>query len=210
MFWLKLLLPLLLLAACSDAVSQPTAVPTALPSLSPSVYLLKPAQVAAPLQRNLDITLNAAQLADQRHDSSLNSELAAEGFSHGARALYGLKENSPAAPFTTVNSDAFLFTTAAGAHQFFRAEARRINSPPAGGTIAKLSEPQTNTDEYAAFTATEVNAQHNTAFVFLARRGRVIVEVYAEGDGAQTVAAQFLPLVQNQEINLAASPDFSS
>ncbi len=202
------------LSACADdsgaGLPTPLMTPTP-PAQSVIIYVLSPAQVPG-YTRTHNATLNAGAVADEKNDQALSGRLTAEGFVHGATAVFAPPPNTSDATFTVINSDALMFTDAAGATAFYTEEANRINSVPNGGTLDALGGlPRQHVDTlvgYASSQAPQGADRVDRAFIVLMRTGRVVAEIYARGASPdKTNATAFLPLVAAEQQLLARSPN---
>lgn len=203
----------LLLAACSaDNPQSPlpvTPVPSGSTALAPRVFTLRPDQLPGYTLAS-DTTVTSGSFADQEQDQSLRGRLDSLGFVSGARATYGVPSGATL-PFNQVISQSLVFRDAAGATAFFSIEQGRRSVKPDSGSIVPLAgTPQDGVDQVFALDATlpadDSNPQGVSAFLLLARHGRVIVELLGGGDITTATATLFLGLVRLQEQQVAQSP----
>ncbi len=199
------------LSACDDAPT-PTPTPTAVPGTSAAPYLLRGPNVAT-YQRTDNTTLSAAALAAEGTAPNQLQELQQQGYDAGVQTTYD-QPTPPTivvTPFAELSSRAYIFTADSGAVAYFTAESARLKAATSGGTVTVVNDvPAAAVD--AAIVLQEVNpgavagAPDNRAYVGLARRGRVVIQLFARINVNSTTVTDFLPLFASQESQLTVQP----
>ncbi len=196
-------LAMLGLSACDD--NTPTSTPSPTNAFgTAATYLLHSSAVTA-YQHGTSSSITAATLADQVGDPALVTQLRDQGYTSGAQIVYNAPTQSDATvPFVAVVSRAYLFGDATGAHAFFVAESERVSQTGAGASISPVSgAPRNNVDDLLALQETIApdasGALESRAYLGLARRGHVVIELFAQVALAQTTDNDFLPLLAAQE-----------
>jgi hypothetical protein len=198
------------LTACADDSGAP--VPTPLMTPTPPaqaviIYVLNPSQVPG-YTRTTDATMNSGAVADEKNDPSLAARLDSDGFVHGATSAYAPPPNVAGTAFTDINSDALLFSSAAGATAYYNEEANLVDTAPVGGTLDFLGGlPHQHVDSMVSYASSQPPTngdQVDRAFIALMRRGSVVTELFARGASTTaTIASAFLPLVTAEQQLLA-------
>jgi hypothetical protein len=198
--------------AASLCGCDPDVAPTPTPAqVAARVYVLSPQQMRG-YQRGTDNTINPQTLADQDKDPSLAARLVDEGWRDGVLDAYGPPKGNPAGlPFDTVTAQAIIFSSATGAATFFRDERKRIDVPPAKGTIADMAGvPAGSVDEVVAYDAFQPSANpgeaRQRAFIALLRKGQVVVEVYAFAGANPVTPSEFVALVTAEQELMQTPP----
>lgn len=204
---------LTLLAGCDQtnpaAPVPPTSAPSAGAILSPTVYLLRPDQLRG-YQRSSQDMLSPAGVASEESQPALEATLRAEGYTTGARSTFAAPAPSPQTPFGQVVSEAAIFTSAVGAQRYLGEEmARRNRSPEGGGVVSPLTDlPTQGTDQLAGLRTSETSGSAPVlGYLALARRGRVVVELFCAGQAAQATHDNFLGLFRPQIALLQQPPE---
>ena len=205
------------LSACDDtpvatATSSPAAksAGTATGSnTSASAFLLHGKSVSAYTHQS-DLSLTAAMVASEAQVPTLAQDLQADGYQQGAEAIYQIPQQT-VLPFADISSRVYVFKEATGAHAFYTAEMTRVNKPGAGVTVAPLNNAvHDNTDEALALQETNPppvdGAAVDIGYLGLARRGRVVIELFGHALQPSTSADQFMQLLAAQQATLAEVP----
>jgi hypothetical protein len=188
--------------ACgSTATSRNSAIPT----VAARLFTLPPREMPA-YTRSLESPLTPAVIAGQLQNSDVQQQLVNERMVSGDLAQYE-PQSGQAPPFDTVSSQAVVFEDATGAAGYYAAEQRRIDVKPAGGTIDAAAVTTRQAEASCAYSSMlPAGATSDTAYIFLARKGRVVVELFAH-QAAAPAATSFQSLVTMQDALLATSPD---
>lgn len=204
---------LTLLAGCDQQNPPAPVPPTPSPSpgtvLSATVYLLRPDQLGG-YQRSSQHVLTPAGVAGEENQPALEATLRAEGYSTGARSSFSGPSPSPQTPFAQVVSEAAIFQSAVGAQKYLGEEmARRDRAPEGGGSVDPLADlPMQGTDQLIGLRTSEMSGNAPfLGYLVLARRGRVVVELFCAGQAAQATQDSFLGLFRPQIALLQQPPE---
>jgi hypothetical protein len=177
-----------------------------IPTLAARLYTLQPSGLPA-YTRDVDTPLTPAVIADQLQQPNLQQVLINDGMVSGDEAEYA-PQSGQAPPFDTINSQALVFNDASGATSYFAGEQKRIDVAPNGGTIAPLQVSTKVADASAAYFSTvPAGTSTDRAYIFLARKGRVLVELFGHPKAGAAADSGFQDLVTMQDKLLATSPD---
>jgi hypothetical protein len=192
------------LSACgssSTSVSLPD-----VPTLAARLYTLQPDDLSA-YTRDVDTPLTPAVIASQLQQPNLQQVLTNAGMISGDEAEYA-PQSGQTPPFDTINSQALVFKDSSGATSYFTSEQKRIDTVSSGGTIAPLQVSTTVADASYAYVSTlPAGASTDRAYIFLARKGRVVVELFGHPKSGTSADSSFQDLVTAQDKLLATSPD---
>jgi len=207
----KRLAAVLLVSFCAATVSGCDSFTTSLslpniPTLAARLYTLQPSGLPS-YTRDVDTPLTPAVIADQLQQPNLQQVLINDRMVSGDEAEYA-PQSGQAPPFDTINSQALVFQDAAGATSYFTGEQKRIDVAPNGGTIAPLQVSTKVADaSFAYFSTMPAGAPTDRAYIFLARKGRVMVELFGHPKAGAPADSDFQGLVTMQDELLATSPD---
>jgi hypothetical protein len=194
----------LAVSAC-DSGSTSVSLPN-IPTVAARLYTLQPSDLPA-YTEEVDTPLTPGVIADQLQLPNLQQVLVNDGMISGDEAEYA-PQSGQSPTFNTINSQALVFNDASGAGSYFAAEQKRIDVAPSGGTITPLQVSTTVADASYAYSSTlPAGTSTDTAYIFLARKGRVMVELFGHPSSGTAANAAFQDLVTLQDKLLAISPD---
>lgn len=192
------------ISAC-DSSSTSLSLPNT-PTVAARLYTLQPSDLPA-YTEEVDTPLTPAVIADQLQQSNLQQMLINDGMISGDEAEYA-PQSGQSPTFGTINSQALIFNNVSGASNYFAGEQKRIDVAPSGGTITPLQVSTTVADASYAYSSTlPAGTSTDTAYIFLARKGRVMVELFGHPSSGASADAAFQELVALQDKVLAISPD---
>jgi hypothetical protein len=177
-----------------------------IPTQAARLFTLAPNDLPA-YTRNIDAVLTPAVIADQLQLPNLQQVLVNDGMVSGSESEYA-PQSGQTLTFDTIDSRALTFNGAPGATSYFATEQKRIDVAPSAGTIAALAVTTSRADASYAYTSSlPAGTSSDLAYIFLARKGRVVVELFAHPNAGTPAVSAFQSLVTMQDALLATSPD---